>query len=288
MIAGMAALVQAVQTNCDIADARHARDVSLCTYLLGMREFFRLVSMLVSIPVAFYSGWPFYQGAWHALRARSVSMDVPVTLGIVIAFVASVWNALAGHGEVYFDSVTMFVFFLSLGRYVEMVARHRAGSGQRQRTNLRQQIIIPAIQPVVGRDGQDGHRHLAQRTDQAAALEEGRIVAYPGRAHARRAVAHPRLDHLDIVRAHHLGEDIIYQRLPQGGRDDGHHVLHDHLGVIVPLPAPGGEPARLLGVVVEAHGLQAPALQCPPNLGQALFGVAGVFGGPYSQQGLGV
>ncbi|MBP9130939.1 MAG: cadmium-translocating P-type ATPase, partial [Steroidobacteraceae bacterium] len=82
----------------------------------------------VSIPVAFYAGWPFYQGAWHALRARSVSMDVPVTLGIVIAFVASVWHALTGHGEVYFDSVTMFVFFLSLGRYVEMVARHRAGS----------------------------------------------------------------------------------------------------------------------------------------------------------------
>jgi Cu2+-exporting ATPase len=84
--------------------------------------------MLVSIPVALYSGWPFYQGAWHALKARSVSMDVPVTLGIVIAFVASVWNALTGHGEVYFDSVTMFVFFLSLGRYVEMIARHRAGS----------------------------------------------------------------------------------------------------------------------------------------------------------------
>jgi Cu2+-exporting ATPase len=94
----------------------------------GMREFFRLVSMLVSIPVALYSGWPFYVGAWHALKARSVSMDVPVTLGIVIAFVASVWNALTGTGEVYFDSVTMFVFFLSLGRYVEMVARHRAGS----------------------------------------------------------------------------------------------------------------------------------------------------------------
>jgi Cu2+-exporting ATPase len=94
----------------------------------GMREFFRLVSMLVSIPVALYAGWPFYQGAWHALKAHSVSMDVPVTLGIVIAFVASVWNALTGQGEVYFDSVTMFVFFLSLGRYVEMVARHRAGS----------------------------------------------------------------------------------------------------------------------------------------------------------------
>jgi P-type Cu2+ transporter len=94
----------------------------------SMREFFRLVSMLVSIPVALYSGWPFYQGAWLALKARSVSMDVPVTLGIVIAFVASVWHALTRTGEVYFDSVTMFVFFLALGRYVEMVARHRAGS----------------------------------------------------------------------------------------------------------------------------------------------------------------
>lgn len=94
----------------------------------GIREFLRLVSLLVSVPVALYAGWPFYQGAWHALRARTVSMDVPVSLGIVLAFVASVIHALRGYGEVYFDSVTMFVFFLSLGRYVEMIARHRAGS----------------------------------------------------------------------------------------------------------------------------------------------------------------
>ncbi len=93
-----------------------------------IRELLRLVSMLISVPVALYAGWPFYQGAWQALRARSISMDVPVSLGIVLAFCASVWNAMRGHGEVYFDSVTMFVFFLSLGRYVEMIARHRAGS----------------------------------------------------------------------------------------------------------------------------------------------------------------
>ena len=94
----------------------------------GIRELLRLVSMLVSVPVALYAGWPFYQGAWQSIRARSVSMDVPVSLGIVLAFVASVWNALTGRGEVYFDSVTMFVFFLALGRYVEMIARHRSGS----------------------------------------------------------------------------------------------------------------------------------------------------------------
>jgi Cu2+-exporting ATPase len=94
----------------------------------AMREYMRLVSMLVSVPVALYAGWPFYQGAWMALRARSISMDVPVSLGILLAFVASVWNALRGRGEIYFDSVTMFVFFLGLGRYIEMIARHRAGS----------------------------------------------------------------------------------------------------------------------------------------------------------------
>ena len=93
-----------------------------------IRELLRLVSMLVSVPVALYAGWPFYQGAWQSIRARSVSMDVPVSVGIVLAFVASVWNAMTGRGEVYFDSVTMFVFFLALGRYVEMIARHRAGS----------------------------------------------------------------------------------------------------------------------------------------------------------------
>ena len=93
-----------------------------------IRELLRLVSMLVSVPVALYAGWPFYQGAWQSIRAHSVSMDVPVSIGIVLAFVASVWNALTGRGEVYFDSVTMFVFFLALGRYVEMIARHRSGS----------------------------------------------------------------------------------------------------------------------------------------------------------------
>jgi len=94
----------------------------------GIRELLRLVSMLIAVPVALYAGWPFYVGAWQAIRARGISMDVPVSIAIALAFFASVWNALRGHGEVYFDSVTMFVFFLSLGRYVEMIARHRAGS----------------------------------------------------------------------------------------------------------------------------------------------------------------
>lgn len=92
-----------------------------------IREFLRLVSLLVATPVAFYSGAPFFKGALRDLRSRRPGMDVPVSLAIAVAYTASVWNSLSGSGEVYFDSVTMFVFFLSLGRYLEMMARHRAG-----------------------------------------------------------------------------------------------------------------------------------------------------------------
>jgi Cu2+-exporting ATPase len=113
----------------------------------GIRELLRLVSMLVSVPVALYAGWPFYAGALQALRARSISMDVPVSIGIVLAFAASAWNALRGHGEVYFDSVTMFVFFLALGRYVEMIARHRAGSVA---------DALARLAPVTARRARDG------------------------------------------------------------------------------------------------------------------------------------
>lgn len=92
-----------------------------------IREFLRNISMLVATPVVLYSGLPFFQGAWRDLVARRPGMDVPVALAIGSAYLASIANSISGSGEVYFDSATMFVFFLSLGRFVEMAARHRAG-----------------------------------------------------------------------------------------------------------------------------------------------------------------
>lgn len=93
-----------------------------------LKQFLRLVSMLVATPVLFYSGRPFMQGAWRSLRAAQFGMDVPVTLALLLAYGASTFNTFAARGQVYFDSVTMFVFLLLLGRYAEMAARHHAGS----------------------------------------------------------------------------------------------------------------------------------------------------------------
>jgi Cu2+-exporting ATPase len=92
-------------------------------------EFERLMrwaSLVLTVPVVLYSAQPFFAGAWRDLRARSLGLDVPVALGIAAAFAASVWATLADRGEVYFDSVTMFVFLLLGARYLEWVARRRA------------------------------------------------------------------------------------------------------------------------------------------------------------------
>ncbi len=85
----------------------------------------RWQSFLAATPVVFFSGWPFFKAAWQSLRARHLVMDVPVALAIGLAYIASAWATIFQQGEVYFESISMFVFFLLLGRYVEMRARHR-------------------------------------------------------------------------------------------------------------------------------------------------------------------
>ncbi len=89
----------------------------------------RWASLLLTLPVVLYSAAPFFQRAWRDVKLRRLGMDVPVALGVGSAFLASLWATLTGGPEVYFDSVTMFVFFLLGGRYLEMLARQKAVRG---------------------------------------------------------------------------------------------------------------------------------------------------------------
>ncbi|MGI9334848.1 MAG: heavy metal translocating P-type ATPase, partial [Gammaproteobacteria bacterium] len=94
----------------------------------SFERLFRWVSLALTLPVLIYSGAVFYAGAWRDLRNRSAGMDVPVALGLTLAFAGSV-HATIGDGEhVYYDSVVMFVFLLLLARYLELVARSRNAS----------------------------------------------------------------------------------------------------------------------------------------------------------------
>ncbi|MBS3803442.1 MAG: cadmium-translocating P-type ATPase [Oleiphilaceae bacterium] len=90
-------------------------------------QLFRWFSLLVATPVVLYSARPFFRNALRDLRTRHLTMDVPVATAIGLAYAASAWVTAFGGDEVYFESVCMFTFFLSLGRYIEMQARYRAG-----------------------------------------------------------------------------------------------------------------------------------------------------------------
>jgi Cu2+-exporting ATPase len=86
----------------------------------------RWVSLLVASAVLIYSGGPFFISALKGLKNNHLNMDLPISLALAGAYISSIWATLTASGEVYFDSVTMFIFFLTLGRFLEASGRYRA------------------------------------------------------------------------------------------------------------------------------------------------------------------
>lgn len=91
------------------------------------RNYLNWTNLLITTPVFFYAGWPFYLSAWRALRNQRLNMDVPVSLALFGAYAASVFATVMQEGDTYFDSVTMFIFFLLTSHFLETRARQRAG-----------------------------------------------------------------------------------------------------------------------------------------------------------------
>ncbi len=121
----------------------------------GIERLMHWASLLLTLPVVLYSAGPFFLGAWRDLRLRRLGMDVPVALGIGGAFLASAWATVLGRGEVYFDSVAMFVFFLLCGRFLEAGVRARASGAVENLVRL-----IPAFAALL--PGFPGSRETEQ------------------------------------------------------------------------------------------------------------------------------
>lgn len=92
----------------------------------ALDDLLRWAQWVLATPAVLYAGWPFFRGAARAFSERALNMDVPVALALAIAYLASAWRTVSGHGEIYFDSATMFVLFLSVGRFLEGRTRARA------------------------------------------------------------------------------------------------------------------------------------------------------------------
>jgi Cu2+-exporting ATPase len=93
------------------------------------RELFHLISALIAIPVIAYAGRPFFSSALMALRYRRTNMDVPISIGVLLATGMSLYETVTGGPHAYFDGAVMLLFFLLAGRVLDAMMRSRARSG---------------------------------------------------------------------------------------------------------------------------------------------------------------
>ena len=117
-----------------------------------MAQLLRWASWVLSLPVLIFSCAPFFRNALRDLRHRRISMDLPVALGMAITFVVSSMGTFEPNGifgaEVYFDSFTMFVFFLLTGRWLELRLRDRTAGAL--------EALMNRLPDSVERRGADG------------------------------------------------------------------------------------------------------------------------------------
>ena len=105
-------------------------------------------SLILSLPVIFYSVWIFFAGAWRALRARTLDMMVLVAVAIGAGWLYSVYVTLTGGGEVFYEAAAVLAAFVLLGHWFEM--RARGGANDAIRTLLE---LAPPMAVVI-RDGE--------------------------------------------------------------------------------------------------------------------------------------
>lgn len=80
---------------------------------------FRVMNLLVALPVFFYSAWPFFFAGWKGIRSKFLNIDAPIALAILVTFLRSIYEVLSGTGGGYFDSMTGIVFFMLMGRVLQ-------------------------------------------------------------------------------------------------------------------------------------------------------------------------
>ena len=93
------------------------------------RDLFHWLSAIIAMPVIAYAGRPFFASAWMALKHRRTNMDVPISIGVILATALSLYETIEGGGHAYFESAVMLLFFLLAGRALDAAMRTRTRAG---------------------------------------------------------------------------------------------------------------------------------------------------------------
>ena len=95
----------------------------------GVRWMFHWLSALIAIPAIAYAGQPFFRSAWAAMRRGRTNMDVPISLGVLIATALSIYETIVGGHYVWYDGALMLLAFLLAGRVLDAMMRDKARTG---------------------------------------------------------------------------------------------------------------------------------------------------------------
>ena len=134
---------------------------------LGMTHRAPWIQLALTLPVIFYSGAPFYSGAWSALRHRSANMNTLIALGTGAAFLYSLYATLRGIHEVYYEAAAVIIALILLGRTLEARARGRASEAIRRLMDL--QPPVARVDPRRRGDRNAGRKRARRRRAGGAA-----------------------------------------------------------------------------------------------------------------------
>jgi Cu2+-exporting ATPase len=137
----------------------------------SFKQSFRWISLVLTIPILLYSSSIFFKSAYRDLSNKRIGMDVPVSLGIAIAFGASLIHTFKGSGEVYFDSVAMFTFFLLSARFFEISSRKQTSEATEALLNLKPAIATRLINYANTRSGTDTMASTIDQQESVAVTE---------------------------------------------------------------------------------------------------------------------
>lgn len=113
---------------------------------IKFETYFRFAGLAITTPVILYSARPFFTAFIRDIKTRHLTMDVPVSIAIGGAYLASVYSTFTHGEEVYFDSVCMFTFFLLVGRFLETRARLRNGEAGNELHNLMPRACVKILE----------------------------------------------------------------------------------------------------------------------------------------------